>query len=75
MSNDVVIALKTEANPLIPHDQGIKKSSREAMRESPRGKGMPIWKASGAINMTVNKTLKIVGIVIVRWRSGDSKKA
>ena len=66
MSNDVVIALNTDASPLIPHDQGTNRLSREAMRESPRGKGMPIWKASGAINMIVNNTFKIVGMVIDR---------
>src|SRR5262245_37245694 len=47
------IALRTEAQPLMPHAQGIVAGLRLATSARPNGKGNPIQKANGAMRTRV----------------------
>lgn len=50
-----IIALSTEAQPLIPHAQGMNSGASVARRANPSGNGIPIKNAIGAINSIVTK--------------------
>jgi hypothetical protein len=43
------MALSTEAQPFTPQSQGTKAGESVHIRDSPRGNGIPMKKASGAI--------------------------
>ena len=48
--NVAITALTTEAQPLIPQAQGINGSELPASRDNPKGNGIPMKKASGAMH-------------------------
>ena len=73
-SKDAMTALTTEAQPLMPHAQGMNPGISAPIRSSPRGNGMPMQKASGAISRILTTTRNARGKIIRLSHNGPSRK-
>jgi len=73
-SKDAMTALTTEAQPLMPHAQGMNPGISAPTRCSPRGNGMPMQKASGAISRMLRITRRASDRDIRLSHSGPSRK-
>jgi hypothetical protein len=63
-------ALMTEAQPLIPHAQGINGCAYLERDVIARGKGIPIKKANGAMSRIVGTIFKLMGKATRKENSG-----
>ena len=67
------MALKTEAHPFIPQAQGMKPGIAAATRDKPKGKGIPMQNAKGAMRAIEIGIFKTSGKGINRWKSGGKR--
>ena len=68
-------ALSTDAQPLTPHAPGMKSGFCFARRMSPRGKGIPIQNARGAIdNSAINVFIGIERAIAADSKGGSRKR-
>ena len=73
-SKDAMTALTTEAQPLMPHAQGMNPGIPSPTRPNPRGNGMPMQKARGAISRMLTSTREARDKVIRLSHNGPSRK-
>ena len=67
------MALNTEAQPFTPHAQGMKPGIAAATRDRPKGKGIPMQNARGAMRTIEIGIFKTSGKGIQRWKSGGKR--